>query len=329
MGEYAINDWGVIGHDWAVNQLRSAIDAQALAQSHLFVGPPQVGKAALARATARALLGLDDRKRRLVEAYKHPDLSWIEPDGDGDSIKVEAVRTVLHTLSLAPVESPCRVAVIDQSHLVTDSGKNALLKTLEEPNPRVVIILTAPSVDAVLPTIASRCQVTHLRLAPFAAIRDAVQVRGQAPERAALIARLARGRVGWALRAIADDAILEERRARLEDLTQLLAGDSSVRFAFSEKLAKREGAEIHAVLEEWLWFWRDVGQTVSGAPEAGICNGDHGTLLRRLADALDIGQVREQMQGVMRAAERIDQNVNARLTLDTLLLRMPRMTQAS
>src|SRR5262245_21821095 len=137
-----MNDWGIIGHDWAVRRLQSAIASGQLAQSHLFVGPSAIGKAALAKATARAVLGHDARARALVDQLRHPDLSWVQPDGD--SIKVEPVRELLHTLTLAPVESRHRVAVIDQAQLITDSGKNAILKTLEEPNPSVVIILIAP-----------------------------------------------------------------------------------------------------------------------------------------------------------------------------------------
>ena len=95
-----VNDWGIIGHDWAVRRLKSAIERHSLAQSHLFVGPPSVGKAALAFATARAVLGHDARTIALVEQRKHPDLSIVEPDGD--SIKVDQVRALLHTLTLAP-----------------------------------------------------------------------------------------------------------------------------------------------------------------------------------------------------------------------------------
>jgi DNA polymerase-3 subunit delta' len=204
-----MNDWGIIGHDWAVRRLRSAIEQGGLAQSHLFVGPPAIGKAALAKATARAVLGRDERTRALVDRLKHPDLTWVEPDGD--TIKVEPIRDLLHTLTLAPVESRHRVAVVNESHLITESGKNAILKTLEEPNPSVIIILIAPSVDTMLPTIASRCQILNLRPAAIRTIEDALVQRGVTGDRAHFIARLSRGRVGWALRAIQDETLLEER----------------------------------------------------------------------------------------------------------------------
>ncbi len=177
-----MNDWGIVGHDWAVNRLRTAIAGGQLAQSHLLVGPESIGKAALARAMAAALLGTDERKRKLVLSGKHPDLSWTQPD-EG-TIKVDLIRELMRTLSLAPVESTHRVAVIDQAQAMHDNAKNALLKTLEEPNHRVVLVLIAPSVESVLATISSRCQVLNLRPAPIADVRAALLSRGLAPERA-------------------------------------------------------------------------------------------------------------------------------------------------
>ena len=318
-----MNTWGIIGHDWAIRRLDGAIQRKQLAQSHLFVGPPSVGKAALARATARALLGHDERSIRLVDVGRHPDLTWIEPEGD--SIKVEPIRALLHTLALAPVESRHRVAVIDQSHLITDGGKNAILKTLEEPYPSVVLILIAPGVDAVLPTISSRCQVLNLRPAPMVDVRAALIARGVPQERATFLARLSRGRVGWALTAAADEGVLQARAERMDELQALLSADSTQRFAFAEKLARQDGARINAVLDEWLMFWRDVGQVIGGTYVENLRNSDYAPLVRKAAEALSAGEVRTLMRGAARAAQLIDQNVNARLTLDLFFLKLPRL----
>jgi DNA polymerase III subunit delta' len=318
-----MTDWGIIGHDWAVQRLSAAIARGQLAQSHLFVGPPSIGKAALARATTRALIGRDERARKLIDGGRHPDLSWVQPDGD--SIKVDAMRELLHTLALAPVESTHRVAVIDQAHLITDSGKNAILKTLEEPNAKVVMILIAPSADAMLPTISSRCQVLNLRPAPFADMRQALIARGAAPERASFLARLARGRVGWALSALADESLLEARVERLDDMQRLLGGTSTERFAYAEKLARQDGARISVVLDEWMLFWRDVGQVIGGTYTQNLRNGDRLSIVLQVAQAVSATDVRAQMHALAHTEQLIEQNVNARLALDTLLLKMPRV----
>lgn len=320
-----MNDWGIIGHDWAVRRLQSAIASGQLAQSHLFVGPPSIGKAALAKATARAVLGRDERTHALVDAMRHPDLSWVQPDSGGDSIKVEAVRDLLHSLTLAPVESRHRVAVIDQAHLITDSGKNAILKTLEEPNPSVVIILIAPSVESVLPTISSRCQVLNLRPAPVNEVEAALRARGAAADRAAFIARLSRGRVGWALRAVEDESALEERKQRLDDFIDLLGANRTRRFAYAEKLARADSAEIEAALSEWLLFWRDVTKLAGDGDNTELLSMDYRDDIARIAESLDPASASAMLRALAETAQYIDRNVNARLALDVMLLKLPRI----
>jgi DNA polymerase-3 subunit delta' len=321
-----MNDWRIIGHDWAIKRLSSAIAGGQLAQSHLFVGPPAIGKAALAKATARAVLGHDERMRKLVDQNKHPDLTWVQPDGD--SIKVDQVRELLHALTLAPVESRRRVAVIDGAHLMTDNGKNAILKTLEEPNSTVVIILIAPSVDSVLPTISSRCQVLNLRPAPITDIEQALIERGLGSDRAEFIARLSRGRAGWALRAIADESLLEARQQRLDDLMTLIGNNRTARFAFAEKLAKADAEDIDATLEGWLLLWRDVTRVAGGDDVNLILNTDKRDAIVALAEQTDVATASAMQSAISQTRQHIDHNVNTRLALDVLLLKMPRLALA-
>lgn len=321
-----MNDWRIIGHDWAVKRLNSAIASGQLAQSHLFVGPPAIGKAALAHALARALLGHDDRTRKLVDQNKHPDLTWVQPDGD--SIKVDQVRELLHALTLAPVESRRRIAIIDGAHLMTDSGKNAILKTLEEPNPSVVMILIAPSIDAVLPTISSRCQVLNLRPAPITDIEQALIERGLGSERAEFIARLSRGRAGWALRAIADDSLLEARQQRLDDMQTVLGSNRAARFAFAEKLARGDAEVIDATLAEWLLLWRDVTRVAAGDAVDLILNIDRRDAIAALAAQTDPATASALQHAISETQQHIARNVNARLALDVLLLKLPRVAVA-
>ena len=324
----------IIGHAWAVSRIWDAIEHGRLAQSHLFVGPPSVGKRTLALATARELLSRSAKDRgraaQLVDQHKHPDLFWIEAEGDGTnrSIKVETVRELLHSLSLAPVESTHRVVVICDAHLMTDSGKNALLKTLEEPNASVVLILTAPSVDQVLPTIASRCQVMTLRPASPQSIASALQQRGVEPAQAAFIARLSRGRVGWALRAIEDEDLLAERKERLDQLQTLLAADYTQRLLFAEKLARQDGPTVQATLEEWALFWRDVVQamhagTASGPNMTPLRNIDYLSLITTTAQTSHLATITALLRRLTQTAHFIQQNVNMRLALDVLMLNLP------
>lgn len=298
----------IIGHEWAVKRLTRAIERGQLAQSHLFVGPPSIGKATLAREMAVAVLARHaanpQRTRTLIEQNKHPDLSWLAPiDG---SIKVEPLRDLMRTLSLSPVESSHRVAVIDDAHLMSDSGKNAILKTLEEPNPKVVLVLIAPSVESVLPTIASRCQVLNLRPLGAGVIEAALIQQGHDPAKARTAAQAARGQVGRALALLNDESQYTAHAQRIADLQRLLTSNRAERLAYAEKLARAEDEDIAVLLDDWALYWRDYAK--NAAP-------DH-SQTRAATHA---------MRAIVTTRKHLAQNVNARLALDMLMLDLSRV----
>jgi DNA polymerase-3 subunit delta' len=322
-----MNDWQVIGHDWAVRRLARSIQADQIAQSHLFTGPPSVGKATLARAFCGAALQLGARDparaRALVDANRHPDLTWLEPQ-EG-SIKIDAARELLHSLNLAPLEGRFRAAVVADAHLLTDAGQNAILKTLEEPGLSVIIILLAPGLDGMLPTIVSRCQVLNLRPVRTADIEQALLARGVDPGRAGLAARLSRGRPGWALRAVADGDLLAARRQRLDDLLALLPATRTRRLAYAEALAKEEPDDIASALEYWQLFWRDVADAGGRGSGAGrALNADYAEAVADLAGRLPRDAAARAMRGISAALSAMQRNANARLALEVLLLQLPR-----
>ncbi len=323
--------WNLAGHAWAARRLQRSIETGQVAQSHLFAGPESVGKATLALAFARALLSLDAgdpaRAAGLVDRLKHPDLFWVEPEAGESSIRVEQVRALLHALSLSPVESRFRVAVVNDAHLVTDGGQNAILKTLEEPNPAAVIVLVAPQPGALLPTIVSRCQTLTLRPVPAVEIEQTLLARGAEPGKAHLLARLARGRPGWALRALADGELLSAREQRLADLRALLAANRTNRFAYAETMSKAGLQAARDVLDEWLWYWRDVARAASdpaGDPPAGaLLNIDCAASIAELARRVSPAGAARAAQAIARARAALEQNASLRLTFDALLLQLP------
>ncbi len=323
--------WNLVGHAWAVRRLQQSIEAGQVAQSHLFAGPEGVGKATLALAFARALLSREAadpaRAAALVDRLKHPDLFWVEPEASETSIKVEQVRALLHALMLSPVEGRFRVAVVNDAHLVTDGGQNAILKTLEEPNPAAVIVLVAPQAGALLPTIVSRCQTLNLRPVPAAEIEQALQARGVESGKAHLLARLARGRPGWALRALADGELLSVRDQRLADLRVVLAANRTTRLAYAETISKAGPQTVRGLLDEWLWYWRDVARAASdptGAVPAGaLLNIDCAESIAEVARRMSPADAARATQAILRAMAALEQNANLRLTFDALLLQLP------
>jgi DNA polymerase III subunit delta' len=164
----------LIGQSQAVELLERAIAQNRLAPAYLFVGSPGIGKSLTAECFLEALLG---SSRSRILNRNHPDLLWVEPtylhqgkrlnaaEAEAAGVKrktqpiirLEQIREVSQFLSRPPLEAARSTVVIEQAETMPEAAANALLKTLEEPG-KATIILLAPSVESVLPTIVSRCQ---------------------------------------------------------------------------------------------------------------------------------------------------------------------------
>ena len=157
-------DW----HDAARRKLQAAADASRLPHALLVHGPVGVGKEHFAGAVAAALLcsGRGDRLEAcgncpdcaLSRAGSHPDLHWIRPEEDRRTISVDQVRDVTEQLAMTSMRRGYRVAILSPANSMTRNAQNALLKTLEEPAARTLLVLVTARPSGLLPTLRSRCQ---------------------------------------------------------------------------------------------------------------------------------------------------------------------------
>jgi len=318
--------WPIIGHEWAVELLDRSITNGKLSHAYLFIGPRQVGKHALAQATAQAILCAGApppcgtcRACRLVKADRHPDVHLIAPDSG--SIKIDAIREMQHAVSLSAVEGPYRVVVIDEFDLATTSAANALLKTLEEPPGMVILLLTATRLESLLPTIVSRCQVIALRFVPVERIAAALRAGGVEAGRARLLGRLSQGRIGWAMDAAQDDRVLAEREHTLGAIRSLLHASHVERFSWAQALSKKPD-HVPYVLDVMASWWRDV-LLLSAGSTAPIANVDHEAELQEWAIRHDITAVSAALTAIRDTAWRLEHNANLRLALEVLTLDLP------
>jgi DNA polymerase-3 subunit delta' len=324
--------WGVVGHEQAVRALQHVLASGSLAHAYLFSGPHGIGKTTLARAFAAALLCTADGARpcgacracRLVAAGHHPDVHVVESEAPGANLKIEQVRELQHLLGLTPVEGRWRIAILRRFEEATPSAANALLKTLEEPPPYVVLIVLTRDAEQLLPTIVSRCQHLLLRPLPIATVEAALIERWNADgELARLVAHLTGGQVGTALRLLQDRQALQERRLRLDELEQLLTRPLRDRFHYAEKLARDDRA-ARETLTLWGSWWRDVLLLAAGASRAQLVNVDREATLRRHALRFGVAQSAAMVAALRAASERLKRNAHPRLTLDVVMLDLPR-----
>ncbi len=220
----------ILGQQQATRFLRGSVESGRVSHAYLFVGPPGAGKKSAGKAFACALL-CDDRGCGAcstcgrVRRGAHPDVRIIEPEGVQGYVK-DQVTSLIRDVWLAPVEGRRKVYLIESADLFGESSGNAFLKTLEEPPDDTVLILMAHTLDAVLPTIVSRCQTVRFRrLAPSEALAVLVEKTGARREEAAAALAAAGGVVARAREFLASPGRRAARDVILATLKDLVVMD--------------------------------------------------------------------------------------------------------
>lgn len=337
--------WGIIGHEWAVAQLRHSIAAGSDAHAYILSGVAGLGKSLLALRLAQALnceLSPGDpclacRACRRIERGSHPDVrvagmasqaAGLKADEAArqKELKIATVREWQRDISLRPYEGRRRVLILHDAERLSEEASNAMLKTLEEPPPYATIALVSNSVD-LLPTIVSRCRVLRLRPLPRRQVAAALEAKGVTPDDADLIAAWSGGRVGWALSQVESPDEIARRDEQLAALLAVHEGGRAAGMRWAEQRAKEyRGGEqelVFAWLALWQGWWRDVLLTAAGCPE-GVVNVDRRPELERAAARHALADLFAFVARVGEAGRQLRENGNPQLVLENLALHLPR-----
>ncbi len=209
---------GLVGQRRVVEALRTAVGGHGMTHAWLFTGPPGSGRSNAAVAFSAALQcergGCDDcHSCHTVLKGSHADVKVVRTEKL--SIGVDEVRTLVRSASLRPVGRGWQIMIVEDADRLTEQACNALLKAIEEPTPRTVWMLCAPTVEDVLPTIRSRTRLVSLTTPTAADVAGFLERRDGVPtERASYAARASQGHIGRA-RALARDDEVRDRRDRV------------------------------------------------------------------------------------------------------------------
>ena len=340
----------ILGQERVLEYLKAAFNRGRLAHAYLFLGPEGVGKESVARALAAALncaelredgdaCGICPSCKRLA-AGAYPDLHVIYPTSKGRTpeIKIEQIREFRRVTAYPPVGGGWRVALVKPAEALTDEAANALLKTLEEPPPQHLLILTAGVEADLFPTVVSRCQKLAFTPLPYPLITQELLRHGLSPSQAALLAALSGGSLGQAL-ALEPEELLRQRQQVLNDLKSLSRGNATTALDWAQDLAKKEKKESEEegkkegkgrkkgeetdtfILFTQLWY-RDLLLLACGAPERLLAHQDLVQELQAEA-ASNHGDVwLAKLAALSEAQRHLRANLNPELTLDLLGFRL-------
>lgn len=357
----------------AIGALRRALESDCLAGAYLFVGPQGVGKGTLAKAFAQAICCRDPRREpfdscgvcescRRVEAGTHPEIVSIAPAGeqtqiwqfwDRDNRPTPGVLS--RTLNYAPTIGKRRIYLIESADTLTESAANSLLKVLEEPPPYALFILLAPHPARVLPTIVSRSQILRVRPATVAELTTFLcTTHGIEPERAAMLASYAEGRIGQAVTMARNPAVGEEI-ARVIDFAESLPEAPRVRaLKIAEQMRKLSGQvkallgeepatdseegeegsgssakervgrrQLNAIFDLLIAFYRDLlALRAGGAAAQNVVNRERVKRLTRLAQRGSPERWMRCLDALLLARRRLDANANIALVTEALAMRL-------
>ncbi|MEX1253109.1 MAG: hypothetical protein WEE64_02085 [Dehalococcoidia bacterium] len=279
------------------------------------------------------------RSCRHIEDDKHPDVEWLGVGGlceesehkdhsadNSRDIRICQVRRLERVVSRAPFEGRYRVVIVDPAEAMTVEAANAFLKTLEEPPAQVVLVLLTAHEEALRETVRSRCRRVVFSGVPRARIEEGLRERwgAEAPQ-AERLARLAQGRLGWAVAALQDEKLLAEREAVAEEIDALLSGDLAGRFSYAASLGARyplDPKTVRDTLELWRVWWRDVLLMAAGREEL-VADTDRLDTLRPQAAQYGVGGALRALTAVGDAAQHLEQHANPTLALEVMLLALP------
>ena len=328
----------VLGHRRVKTVLSAAVARGSLPPTLLFTGPHGVGKTLVANAAASALnclspvTGLPDlaidacgacRACDRIARGVHVEVIQVEPD-ERASIKIDVVRDILERTGFRPFEGRRRVLIIREADALEDAAQNALLKSLEEPPPGSVFILTTSVPGALLPTVRSRCMRLQFGRLTQAEVAEALaRDHDFSPRDAQEVAALADGSVGQAL-ALGTNDLAVSREIALALLQHTARGgalSSRIQAAATVSTAQkkdRSREEVSLILRLVASMLRDLELINAGGETTALANPVVADELRAIARSFGGERARDAFAAVQRATDALGRNAGTKLVAEWL-----------
>jgi len=283
----------ILGHQKQWEFLKKTVESEKIPHAFLFSGQSNLGKKTI--AFELAFLLLKERNKQ------HPDLILVEPLEK--EIQIAQIRDLNWKLYLKPYSAPFKVAILDQAHSMNSEAQNCLLKTLEEPKGKTVLILVAESPELLLPTIVSRCESIKFYQVGQEVIEKYLKEQGISEKEIREVSQASQGRPGVAVDFLTNPQAVKDRAERIKELNNLLKSDLASRFQYAKKIS--ESSNLKDILNIWLAYFREE-----------LLNG-----LKLQKPVASLGKLKNILWKIQSTNSLLEStNINTKLALEILML---------
>jgi len=289
----------LIGHQKIWQYLTNIAEQNKFSHAYLFTGQEKLGKKKVALEWISFLF------KQNIKQEKHPDLFLIESQKE---IQVGQIRDLIWKLTLKPHSAPFKVALIDNAHLMNQESQSALLKTLEEPSGKTILILITEFPEMLFSTILSRIQKIKFFPVKKEEIKKYLKKQGTEDREAEEIIELSYGKPGLVIDFILDSEKLKNQRKIIKELIAIPKSNLSFRFQYVKDLSgdsPRSARAVPEVLNIWLRYFR----------ERLILEINSGKISNRISKFKNIIKQIQKINFLISTT-----NINPRLALETLVL---------
>lgn len=257
-----------IGHDQQKKILSTALKTGNIPHAFIFSGLPKIGKKTIALEFVRNIFCSNKNLKgescgncyacRSINENVFPDLALVQPEEAGKEIKIEQINELTEKLSLKSYSNSYKIGIIDDAHLMNVHAQNALLKTLEEPKGRTVLILITAHPHMLLATIRSRVQSLKFYALPKDKIESYLIGIGASANLAKEIREASSGQIGKAIDFYNNPDKLKILKQSLEEIESMCTADYSDRFNYAKRITEDSETveELLGVMEIWERFFR-------------------------------------------------------------------------
>lgn len=319
-------NWGIIGHKNILDYLENCVTKQRIANAYLFYGPSNIGKRKAARQFIKSIYCSNGEKTpcgeclscRQVENEIYPDVFSVKKKENKKNISIEQIRDMRSSLFKGSFLNSYKIGFIEEAELLNDNGWNSLLKILEEPPQKTIIILIASQISNIPDTILSRCQKLKFSFVPENIIYDYLREKGLSREYSREIARISNGKTGIAKERAGNPAWINEHNDKIKEYLALFDKNKSIKYKndLIQKLIKNKSGD--QIFDDLIIITRDLA-LLKIAPEL-IINLSFKSRLNEINSNFELDKLNHLIEQFLEFKKYLSNNINPKVLLEKFIL---------